>query len=213
MTTTQLLPFLAVVAMITVTPGPDSALVLRNTIASGSRHGVLTALGCSSGLFVWGIVSALGLATVVSASSSLFAAIRVIGGIYLTWLGVRMIWSKRKSAERVATAGSAIRLDANARRPFVEGLLSNLLNPKAAAFFTAVLPQFITPEDAVLWATLLLAGITSAAALAGLLIYITLAARARVALGHPSMRQWLDRITGAVLVSLGVRMLAREVRA
>jgi RhtB (resistance to homoserine/threonine) family protein len=210
MTTTQLLPFLAVVAMITVTPGPDIALVLRNSLRGGSRDGVLTALGCSTGLLVWGSASALGLATIVSASSSLFSAIRILGGIYLTWLGVRMIWGARKSADAAASAEAGTQPDGSDRRPFVEGLLSNLLNPKAAAFFTALLPQFVTPSAPVLWTTLLLAAIAAVAAFVGLLIYTTLASRARVALGRPSMRRLLDRIIGAVLMGLGIRMLARE---
>src|SRR4051812_2851280 len=89
----QLLSFLAVVAVITVTPGPDTALVVRNTLQGGLRHGLLTAIGCSVGLLVWGAAAALGLATIFSASSAFFGAIRLAGGLYLAWLGLRMLWT------------------------------------------------------------------------------------------------------------------------
>src|ERR1044071_5039677 len=102
MTLQQLLPFLAVVAMITITPGPDTALVVRNTLSGGVRDGVHTALGCSLGLLVWGVAAALGLATLMSSSASLFAVIRILGGAYLIWLGVRMLWSTRRPVDEQA---------------------------------------------------------------------------------------------------------------
>lgn len=212
----QLLPFLAVVAVISVTPGPDTALVLRNTFKGGVREGLQTSLGCSIGLLIWGIAAAVGLATVMSASSSLFSVIRIVGGLYLTWLGVRLVWSAR------VVAGSAV-VDsaANAEppqqatqrsHPFIEGLLTDLLNPKAAAFFTALLPQFVSADDHVLATTLLYAVIVSAAAYVGLLVYTLLAGRARTVFRRPRVRCLLDALTGVILLSLGVRMLVREAR-
>lgn len=209
MTVQQLLPFLAVVAMITVTPGPDTALVVRNTLRGRLRDGVLTALGCSFGLLVWGVAAALGLATLMSTSASLFGVLRILGGAYLIWLGLRILWSTRHGAE--AQAASA-QLQPEGGRPLLEGLLTDLLNPKAAAFFTALLPQFVTSTDRVLTTTLLLAAIAAVAAFIGFVAYAALAARARAALGRASLRRWLDRATGMVLLGLGMRMLAREVR-
>jgi RhtB (resistance to homoserine/threonine) family protein len=201
-----------VVGVITVTPGPDTALVVRNTLQAGSRHGLLTALGCSTGLLVWGVASSLGLATVFRASSALFSAIRLAGGVYLVWLGLRMMWSSSRAGGEVRDLVDMSARRRPSRRPFLEGLLTDLLNPKAAAFFTALLPQFLAVDDPVLTTTLLFAAIAALAALAGLLSYACVAARARVVLGRPAVRRLLDRITGAVLLGLGVRMLAREAR-
>jgi threonine/homoserine/homoserine lactone efflux protein len=209
MSVQQLLPFLAVVAMITVTPGPDTALVVRNTLKGTLRDGVLTALGCSMGLLVWGIAAALGLATLMSTSASLFGLIRILGGVYLICLGLRMLWSARHALE-AQTAATA--QEQPERRPLLAGLLTDLLNPKAAAFFTALLPQFVTSGDQVLTTTLLLAAIAAFAAFFGFFAYAMLAARARAVLGRASLRRWLDRVTGMVLLGLGMRMLAREVR-
>jgi threonine/homoserine/homoserine lactone efflux protein len=211
--TNQLLPFLAVVAVISVTPGPDTALVLSNTFKGGARAGLVTALGCCIGLLIWGIASAVGLATVMRASSNLFGVIRVIGGIYLTWLGVRMIWGARRYTDVSIGAQSTSQQAMGGRRPLAEGLLSDLLNPKAAAFFTALLPQFVTSSDAVLATTLLMAVIVSVAAFVGLLAYTLLASLARSVLDRPRIRRRLDEVTGLVLVGLGVHMLAREGRA
>jgi len=208
----QLLPFLAVVAVITVTPGPDTALVVRNTLQGGRRHGLLTAAGCSAGLLIWGALSSLGLATAFRASSALFVAIRIAGGAYLVWLGIRMIgssWSVEVALKGVDGLSAGRR---HRHRPFLEGLLTDLLNPKAAAFFTALLPQFLTSNDPVLKTTLFFAAIAATAALGGLLVYACVAAQARLVLGRPSIRQLLDRVTGLVLVGLGIRMLTREAR-
>jgi threonine/homoserine/homoserine lactone efflux protein len=212
MTLQQLLPFLVVVAMITITPGPDTALVLRNTLRGGVRDGLMTAFGATVGLLVWGVASALGLSTVMVGSATLFAAIRIVGGVYLLWMGMRILWGARKSAAASESTANGS-LGVRAPRPFMEGLLSDLLNPKAAAFFTALLPQFVTSSQNVLATTLLLAGIASTAAFVGLLAYTALAARARVALHRRSIRRRLDQITGVVLLALGIRMLARELRA
>jgi threonine/homoserine/homoserine lactone efflux protein len=208
----ELLPFLAVVALITVTPGPDTALVVRNTLQVGRRAGLLTAVGCSTGLLVWGAASSVGLATAFRASSALFSTIRVAGGLYLVWLAIRMMWSGWRGDGGLRETGSVSTGLRHEHRPFLEGLLTDLLNPKAAAFFTALLPQFLTSNDPVLPTTLLYAVIAAAAALAGLLGYASLAVRARVVLGRPPIRRLLDYVMGTVLLGLGIRMLVRHPR-
>lgn len=205
------LPFLAVVALITVTPGPDTALVVRNTLQGGRRHGLLTAVGCSTGLLVWGVASSLGLATVFRASAAFFDALRAAGGVYLVWLGIRVVWSSWSADAGLRSVGAGA-LRSHGHRPFLEGLLTDLLNPKAAVFFTALLPQFFTPDDRVLTTTLLYAATAATAALVGLLAYAYIAAQTRVVLGRPPIRRLLDRVTGAVLIGLGLRMLVREAR-
>jgi threonine/homoserine/homoserine lactone efflux protein len=205
------LPFLAVVAVITVTPGPDTALVVRNTLQGGRRHGLLTAVGCSTGLLVWGVASSLGLATVFRASSAFFDAVRTAGGVYLMWLGIRVMWSSWSADAGLRSVGDGV-LRSHGHRPFLEGLLTDLLNPKAAVFFTALIPQFLTSDDRVLTTTLLYAATAATAALAGLLAYAYIAAQTQVFLGRPPIRRLLDRVTGAVLIGLGLRMLVREAR-
>lgn len=204
--------FLVVVALITATPGPDTALVVRNTVHGGMRAGLFTALGCSTGLLLWGTASSLGLTAILNASSTLFGVVRLAGGAYLLWLGGRMLWKGCTGADVAANASDASPSAGARHRSFMEGLLTDLLNPKAAAFFTALLPQFIASGEDVLLTTLLLAAIAAGGSVVGLFAYACIAARARVVLSRTRTRHLLDQVTGAVLVALGVRMLARAVR-
>jgi threonine/homoserine/homoserine lactone efflux protein len=209
----QVLPFLAVVAVITVTPGSDTALVVRNTLQGGRRHGLLTAVGCSTGLLVWGAASSLGLAHRLSGVVGALRCDQSCGSLYLVWLGIRMMWSSGCVHAGFRGVGGGVSAGRrHSRRPFLEGLLTDLLNPKAVVFFTALLPQFLTSNDRVLTTTLLYVAIAATAALAGLFAYACVAAQARVVLGRPPIRRLLDRVTGAVLLGLGIRMIAREAR-
>jgi threonine/homoserine/homoserine lactone efflux protein len=194
--------FLGVVALISVTPGPDTALVVRNAVSRGRRGGLMTALGSASGLLVWGLAFAVGIGALLAASATAFAVLKLIGAAYLVWLGTRMLLHPGAAAPAGPRAsGSAYR----------QGLLTNLLNPKAAAFFTALVPQFLT-DDASPAAPLVLAAIAAAGSLLGLALFATGASAARRRLTRPRVRRALDRVTGTVLVGLGVR-LALERRA
>jgi threonine/homoserine/homoserine lactone efflux protein len=135
-----LLAFVAVAAVVIVTPGQDTALVVKNTLAGRRRAGVATALGVSTGQLAWTLATSAGLAAVLVASEQLFLAIRLVGAAYLTYLGVAALWSalrRRSHAHAVASPSSLGRGPA-----FRQGALSNLGNPKMAVFFTSLLPQF-----------------------------------------------------------------------
>ena len=194
-------PYLGVVALITVTPGADTAVVVRSAIAGGARHGVATAIGSASGLLVWGAATALGIAAVLAASAAAFTAVKLAGAAYLVWLGVQAIRHAGRAdpvAAHDATGGRSA--------AFRRGLLTNLLNPKAALFFTALLPQFLSPDDPALAASALMTAIAACASLAGLSLYAYLVARAGDVLRRPRVRRRLDQCTGAVLVLLGLRV-------
>ena len=138
-----LLAFVAVAAIVIVTPGQDTALVVKNTLAGRRRAGVATALGVSTGQLAWALATSAGLAAVLVASEQLFLAIRLVGAAYLTYLGLTALWSalrRRSHAYVVASPPSLGRVAA-----FRQGALSNLGNPKMAVFFTSLLPQFAGP--------------------------------------------------------------------
>jgi threonine/homoserine/homoserine lactone efflux protein len=211
----QLVPFLAVVAIITLTPGPDTALVVRNTVQRGARDGLLTTAGCATGLLVWGTAAALGIAVLLTESAYLFGMVKLAGAAYLVLLGLAMLWSAR--SPRVALV--EVRAASSASTPrratllvFGEGLLADLLNPKAAVFFTALLPQFANPEHDGIVTVLAFAIVTAFASLIGLGAYSLLAMRVRAVFAGARVRRWLDAITGATLVALGLRVLAVERR-
>jgi threonine/homoserine/homoserine lactone efflux protein len=193
----QLLPFVATAVIIALTPGADTALVVRNALASGAPAARRTALGSCTGLMLWGIASGCGVAAVLNASAEVFATLKLAGAAYLIWLGIQAI----RHAGAHEPAGPH-----RGGSPFRQGLLCNVLNPKAGMFFTALLPQFVSPRDPVLLVTLLLTAIAAATSLAWLSVYAALVPRAGDVLRRSPVRRALDRVTGAVLIGLGVRL-------
>jgi RhtB (resistance to homoserine/threonine) family protein len=202
--------FLGVAAFILVTPGPDTALVTKNALIHGRSAGLATSFGVAAGLLVWTIASALGIAAVLHASATAYETVKLIGAVYLIWLGVQAL---RTAGRPVAAHGDALggnrRVDA--RRGFRQGLVSNLANPKVAVFFTSLVPQFIGHGRHVLLAFLLLGGLFVAMTLAWMTGYALVAAKAGGLLTRPRIKAALDRITGLILIALGLR-LATEPR-
>lgn len=196
-----LVSYLGVVALVTAAPGPDTLLVTRNAARHGFAAGAITAGGSASGLLLWGAAAAVGLAAVLRASAVAFDAVRILGAAYLVLLGVRLLWSSRGQSGAPAMDASPT------RRPFyVQGLLTNLLNPKAAAFFTALLPQFIDRGSPVFATTLLFAVIAAIASFSGLSLYAAAASRTRAVLEVPRVRKVLERASGLALIALGLRV-------
>jgi threonine/homoserine/homoserine lactone efflux protein len=193
----QLLAFLGIAAIVIVTPGPDTALTVRNALLGGRRNGVLTALGVSSGQAVWTLATSAGVAAAVSASQPVFAAIRVAGAVYLVWLGLGILRGRH------ARAGAS---PAGRASGYRQGLLSNLGNPKMAVFFTSLLPQFASGFAGLAALGLLFCALT----LVWLSGYAVAAVRARRALLRPRVRRALDALTGVVLVGFGVRLAAER---
>src|SRR5687768_13135504 len=147
----QVLAFCGVALVLAVTPGPDMALVLRNSLRAGRRAAFRTVAGISVGLIGWGLASAFGVAAVLAASSTVFTALKIAGGVYLLYLGIQTLRGLKRNE---SLGGSATRAPGS---PFRQGLVTNLLNPKLAVFFTTLLPQFISPEDPYVARALLLA--------------------------------------------------------
>jgi RhtB (resistance to homoserine/threonine) family protein len=193
----QLLPFVGAAIVIALTPGADTALVVRNALVAGAAPARRTALGTASGLMVWGAASACGVAAVLNASAEAYTTVKLAGAAYLIWLGIQAI---RHAGAHVPTEA------AQPGSPFRQGLLCNLLNPKAGVFFTALLPQFVSPQDPVLAVSLLLTAIAAAASLIWLTVYATIIPRAGDVLRRAPVRRAIDRVTGTVLIGLGLRL-------
>jgi threonine/homoserine/homoserine lactone efflux protein len=195
--------FLAVAAVVIVTPGPDFALSLRNTLVGGRASGIATAWGVAVGQLIWALAASLGLAALVAASDLLFRAVQLVGAGYLCYLGAKSLWSAGRRTpidEPPRTASAHTR-----RVGLRQGLVSNLGNPKMAAFFTGLLPQFAGSEGGI--ATFLAFGaVFSAMTLAWLVAVAATAGRLRVVLRRDRIRRAIEAITGTVLIALGVRV-------
>ena len=206
----QLLTFIAVAAALTISPGADTMLVIRNVVAGNRRDGIMTAVGICSGLFVHATLSALGLSVILAHSVLAFQVLKVAGAAYLVWLGLQSLARAfRRGREGVAAAGKTQR-DESMGHSFVEGLLTNVLNPKVAVFYLAFLPQFINVGDPVFAKSLLLAGIHATMGLVWLIALAAVLDRARSIVARPHIRRRLEAVSGTVLIGLGVRLALSE---
>src|SRR4029079_19355817 len=160
----------------------------------------VTSLGICTGLFVHATASAIGLSVILATSAEAFTVVKLAGGVYLAYLGVRSI---RDSFERrVAEAPQPARRGAS----YAQGMLSNILNPKVAVFYLTCLPQFIDPSGNVLGQSLLFAVAHSVMGILWLALYAYVLARLSIFFARAGVRRWLERVTGAVLIGLGVRL-------
>jgi threonine/homoserine/homoserine lactone efflux protein len=201
----HLTAFLGVAALVIITPGPDTALVTKNALMYGRRASIATAFGVVSGLLVWTLAAALGVAAVVHASATAFTVMKLAGAAYLIWLGIQALRAaglKSSADEQAASDGRTLA----GRRGFRQGLINDLANPKIAAFFTSLLPQFIAGGHALLAPLLLLGAIFAALTLAWLIAFALMASKAGGLLTRPRVKAGLDRLTGVVLIGLGLRL-------
>jgi threonine/homoserine/homoserine lactone efflux protein len=195
--------FLAIATIVIVTPGPDTALTIRNTLLGGRRAGIHTALGVASGQALWALASSVGVAALLAASEPAFRALKLLGAAYLVFLGAQSLLAALRGAEHVRTPRG--RPDLPARVAYRQGVFSNLANPKMAAFFLSLLPQFASGETTV--APLLLLGAMFATmTFAWLSAYALVVARAGDLLRSGRIRRALDAAVGTVLVALGIRV-------
>ena len=192
-----MLGFLAISALVIVTPGQDTALTIRNSLLGGRRDGVLTAAGVSAGQAVWALATSLGLAALLVAFEPAFVALKLAGAAYLVYLGVH-------SLVRAARGRTAEPQPGRRGHPFREGLLSNLGNPKMAVFFTSLLPQFAESFGGLL----VLGAVFCSMTFLWLTAYAFAVARAGDLLRRAVIRRAFDAILGAVLVALGLRLAA-----
>src|SRR5262245_41057216 len=201
---------MAVALVVIVTPGPDTALTIRNSLAGGRRGGIATALGIVCGQLVWEIATAVGLVAVLLTSERVFHLVKLTGAVYLVVLGARSLILALRSRGYVETNGARSRGIAPVRA-FHQGLLSNLGNPKMAVFFAGIFPQF-APEGHATFAGLMTLGLLfSALTLVWLALYATALERALAWLRRPRIQNGLEAVSGAVLIGIGARLaLARD---
>ncbi|MFI0471023.1 LysE family translocator [Saccharopolyspora sp. 5N102] len=204
----QLLQFLAVVAVMTVTPGPDMALVLRNGVRGGTSAAWWTGLGCCVGIAVHACAAVLGLSALLSASATAFTAVKLAGAAYLIYLGISALWhSRRRGGAAVPQVGvEQVAEPVGRRAAFRQGIVSNLLNPKIVLIFLTLLPQFVSTDEPKLATTAVLAAIFLGLALLWWRLFSLLVAALGRFLTRERVRRIFERVTGTVLVALGLRM-------
>jgi threonine/homoserine/homoserine lactone efflux protein len=193
--TGPLVAFIGIAALVICTPGPDTAMTIRNALLGGRSAGLATALGVSTGLAIWALATSAGLVALLIASEPLFLAVKYAGAAYLVWLGLQSL-----------RAAFGLR----PRQAYMQGVVSDLSNPKIAAFFSSLLPQF-APAGAADFVGLAALGLLfSLMTLVWLTGYALATARMRDTLRRPGVRRTLDGITGVTLIGLGLKLASEE---
>lgn len=196
--------FLMAVLLLNATPGPDTAYIVGRSVAQGRRAGLLSALGITVGCCIHATLSAFGLTALLAASAAAFMAVKLAGGAYLIYLGIKMLLSKKSSVDEKMP-----QLDLRSHKTiFVQALITNVLNPKVILFFLSFFPQFVRHDSQHKIAAFLLLGAvfsvvtlcwnSGTAMVAGTLT--------RHASNNPQIKHWLERTVGAAFIALGIKL-------
>lgn len=211
----SLLAFVAVSAVVICTPGQDTALTIRNTLAGGRRTGVATAGGVAMGQAVWTVAASAGVVALLTASEPVFRAVKLAGAAYLVYLGAHFLVAavvRRARTNPCDTVSQGSARDSAAlgpKRALRQGIFSNLGNPKMAVFFASLLPQFARGSSTPFLTMLALGLLFCTMTFAWLTFYAGAVARLGRLLTGP-LRRALDAVTGIVLVALGLRLATDE---
>jgi threonine/homoserine/homoserine lactone efflux protein len=199
--------FLPIAALMTVTPGPGTAMIVRSALRGGMRTALATIAGNSAGVLAWAVLSALGISALVAASELAFAALKVTGAAVLIYLGARSLLARRRGEPEPSQAT----MRAPSRHTaFRDGLATSLANPKLAVFFVALFPQFVADGAPVLPPALAMAALIVLLDLAWYSTLAVLVDRSRRAFVESGLMRRLERLMGAVLIGLGVRVALEQ---
>ncbi|MFJ4536732.1 LysE family translocator [Streptomyces tibetensis] len=202
----QFLTAAGVLAVLTMVPGPDMAVVTKRAVSCGWQDALRTAGGITGGLLIWGVLTVVGLAAVLAASATAYTVVKLAGAAYLVFLGVQALLDSRRV--RAQPAGALP--DAPAGNPWRTGLVSNVFNPKIAVFYTGLLPTLapsgLSPHTGMALLVLLHAALT-AVWLGG---YVMLLAKARGFFQKSAVRRAMDRVTGVVLIGFGLKVATTQ---
>ncbi|MGE4299047.1 MAG: LysE family translocator [Desulfovibrionaceae bacterium] len=208
----QLLAYAGLAALLTLAPGADTMLIIRNVLSRGRLDGIITTVGVCSGLYVHATLSALGLSVILVHSATAFMVAKTLGACYLAWLGIQSLRAAIRTGnpEQCRLNGSLAAAQRKTRgrwkRSLREGFMCNVLNPKAAIFYLAILPQFINPGDPVLLRSWVLATIHGIMGLVWLCALSLFLGRMRGFVTRPSVQSKLEAASGLIMIGFGIRL-------
>ena len=197
--TTMLIPYLIAITILTITPGLDTTLIIRTATIEGKAKAFQAALGINLGCIVWGVIVACGLGALLMTSDLAFNALKWMGAIYLTWLGLNLILKPRN---QLAGLNDSI----TTQNWFIKGFLGNLLNPKVGIFYISFLPQFIPQSSSpVIWTM----GLVMIHVVIGFIWSIFLISTMQTISGYlkqPKFIKYMDRITGSIFILFALKL-------
>jgi len=203
--------FFGISLVVIVTPGPDTALTIRNTLLGGARGGAFTAIGVAAGQVIWAAAASAGVVGLLVASAPVFETLRLVGAAYLIFIGLQTLLSAFQSGAtppRFSGCGAGPRI--GPARALRQGLVNNLANPKMAAFFASLFPQFVPEPDASFAVLMALGLVFSGMTLAWLVVYAYAVARAGDVLRRSNIRRVIEGVTGTVLIAFGLRLASEH---
>lgn len=208
--------FVASVIFLILLPGPDFAIITRNTLALGRTAGVATVLGTCCALLVHTSAAVVGLSAIIMKSALLFSVIKYVGALYLLCLGVKTFWRLKNKKEpsvdeTEAEAEVAAEAEYNGRSNFKQGFLTNILNPKVAIFFLTFMPQFVEPGSSP-FQSFLIMGITyTLLTAAWFIFYVNFLSRISAFMKSPRTQSAIEGITGVILIGFGIKLALEKV--
>lgn len=216
MTTSHaLLAFTIAAALLTITPGLDTALVLRTSAVEGTRRAILASAGICCGLYLWALAVSVGLGALLTVSHLAYNVLRVAGAIYLVYLGAKIYLRPRTTGSAESRAAESAEKAVPEERPsrwFARGFLTNILNPKVGVFYVTFLPQFIPAGAHVALFSVLLASIHVIEGVLWFALLISATAALSTWLRRPRVATAIDRTTGLVLIGFGAALLFEKYR-
>ena len=208
-----LLPYVALIVVLTITPGPDMLLVLRNGVRGGSSIAWVTGVGCCAGIGLHALAATIGLSALLAASAEAFTVMKLVGAAYLIWLGlssIRATFSERDDGLTSLARTGPDDVPISRSQAFRQGLLSNLLNPKIAILFLTLLPQFVSTGEPRVRTTAILAATFVVIGLLFMRIFSLAIGSISNLIRRGWIGTWVERTSGTLLVGIGAAVALEE---
>ncbi|WP_341323522.1 LysE family translocator [Solibacillus sp. FSL H8-0523] len=195
--------FIIACVLLIILPGPDTAIVTKNTVVGGRKGGMKTMLGSCVGLSIHTIAAVAGLSAIIVKSALAFTVLKYVGAAYLCYLGVRTLMNMRAKKTDI---DEELLVEAKGSSYLKQGFITNVTNPKVAVFFLTFLPQFLAPGADAFWSFLVMGIIYTVLTFAWFFFYVVLLDKVRNFMKRPSTQASIEAITGVVLIGFGIKL-------
>ena len=195
--------FIFACVLLIILPGPDTAIVTKNTVVAGRKGGMQTMLGSCVGLSFHTIAAVAGLSAIIVKSAVAFTILKYVGAAYLCYLGVRTLMNMRTKKAQVE---EEVLVEAKGNSHFKQGFITNVTNPKVAVFFLTFLPQFLAPGADAFWSFLVMGIIYAVLTFTWFFFYVVLLDKIRNFMKRPSTQASIEVLTGVVLIGFGIKL-------
>ncbi|MGE7717723.1 LysE family translocator [Priestia megaterium] len=200
--------FVITCVFLIILPGPDTAIMTKNTLTVGKQGGFKTMIGICCALSIHTLTAIVGLSAIIAKSALLFSIFKYIGAVYLIYLGIKSLWTLRNQE----ATETVVKIKYKNTSSFKQGFLTNLLNPKIAVFFLTFLPQFVNPGSHAFMPFLILGMTYIILTIVWYLFYIYLLNQISAFMKKPKTQKVIEGITGTILIGFGIKLALEKAR-